>query len=137
MSDHDLTKSTLYQYALAYLWHWPIPKEQTLKELAWEIVRYRHLELEDHHPEYSDGPVDYTKLIIDRLAVHIQKDGDDGMNGFEITPWLPTEAQSTWSHIRKNFGHINLYGKVLTPDHPLPSVKLTLNLPASVGCRTM
>ncbi len=81
MDDHDLTKTKLFHYALGYLWHWSAEQCDQMKDLAWKVVRERHLTQEDHHPEFM-GQVDALKLFTDRLSVGIQKstrcDGEGG-----------------------------------------------------------
>ena len=112
MDDHDLTKTTLVLYALGYLWHWPAQKPadgDIRKEAAWKVVREGHLTREDHHPEFSGGPVDAAKLFCDRLAIHLQKDPDDGVGGWGIdAKWLPTSLIAEWQTFRQKHGHIDL-----------------------------
>ena len=87
MEDHDLTKTNLVLYALAYMWYWPkhLERDEQVKKLSGEVVRMRHLAQEDHHPEHREiehGEVNARRLFCDRLSVHIQKNpGEDGQNG--------------------------------------------------------
>ena len=111
MDDHDLSKTTLFQYALGYLFHWRGEHEDGLKTLAWEVVNKRHLEKEDHHPEYKNGAVDPIKLFCDRLSVHLQKDKDnDKCNGWLIADhFIPVHFQREWSAFKRRHTYIDLY----------------------------
>ncbi len=114
MEDHDLSKTRLFHYALGYLWHWKGDHDSSIKDLAWEIVRERHLKKEDHHPEFTGGQVDSSKLFCDRLSVHLQKDReDDGCKGWGIAAkWLPPMLLADWETFKEIHMHKNLY-KVL------------------------
>jgi len=110
MDDHDLTKTTLFHYALGYLFHWYGEHEDTLRKLAWEVVRTKHLKREDHHPEYDNGPVNAVKLFCDRLSVHLQKDENDGSNGWLLAEqYIPLNLQSEWSAFKRRHSYVNLY----------------------------
>ncbi len=52
MNDHDLTKTKLVQYALAYLWHWPGKQFTSMKDMAWEVIHKCHMTLMDHFPSH-------------------------------------------------------------------------------------
>ena len=122
MENHDLTKTTLFHYALAYLWHWDGPQDSAMKELAWAVVREQHLSREDHHPEFS-GTVDFSKLVTDRLAVHLQKDTkNDGMRGWGIDAWIPEQGKEQFSFMKKQHGHKDLYTTLAKCDIQLPSI---------------
>lgn len=139
MYDHDLTKTTLMQLALGLLWHWDsefaIPQE--MKEVVLDAVHAGHLELEDHHSEYTKNNVcnysrnyiykgayaasaatnndkEYTlgihRLFADRLAVHLQKDKKDDQLGWDINPcFIPVEMHYEFMEFQEKFRSIDLY----------------------------
>ena len=113
MDDHDLTKSRIVQVALAYRWHWLGKHETDLIASADCAIRVGHCEQENHHPEFSRagrGEVNVDKLLIDRLAVHIQKDQFDDLKGWDVqAKWIPEQYLEAWADFRDKFGHIDLY----------------------------
>jgi len=119
MEDHDLTKSRLVQVALAYMWHWVLDHDDELAELARAMIKTFHCEREDHHPEFEAagcGAVDPNKLIVDRLAVHLQKDPQDRWGGWAVRElFIPPEYKEFWKSFRLSYGHINLYEEAYVP----------------------
>ena len=118
MDDHDLSKSRIVQVALAYWHHWQGPHLRgPLLDAAINAVRAGHCELENHHPEYALAQcdrVDEKKLIVDRLAVHLQKDPVDKQNGWEINlAFIPTEYRRDWDEFKRTHNHKDLYDECL------------------------
>jgi len=110
MLDHDLTKTTLVQYALAYLNHWSWPQDDRLRELAAEVLFKRHLELESHHQEYRKGDVEISKLFCDTLASHLIKNPDVKEMGWNIDVTLiPSMCRAHWHVFKLQHNKVNLY----------------------------
>ena len=75
---HDVTKVRLYHVALGRLFHWPVDhtlrakrfgredEQNAISDLCRDMIKHCHTSLENHHPEYSGGPVDYRKMFVDR-----------------------------------------------------------------------
>ena len=118
MDDHDLTKSRLVQFALAYAWHWgDSPRDQKLLEAAKLAIKAGHCEVENHHLEYEEvgfDKVDAKKLLVDRASVHVQKDPIDKENGWAVDPkWIPDKYAVVWEALKKEHKHKNLYTECL------------------------
>ena len=117
MDDHDLTKSRLVQMALAYAWHWPAKRDQKLLHAAKLAITAGHCELENHHPECENigfDEVDAKKLLIDRVAVHLQKDPMDKKNGWAVDPrWIPEKYAAEWEALKNENKHTDLYTECL------------------------
>ena len=114
--SHDVTKSKAVQLALGFLWHWPLEKTESQKEitkLATHLVLVAHLELERHHPEYK-GEVYLPEVFTDRVAVHLVKDPRDQIGGWYLPiKFIPEKYRQDWfQFVQKNI-HINLYGEVI------------------------
>ncbi len=122
MDDHDLTKTKIVLLALAYMWNWPVEKDDIMKKASRDVVTSGHLEREDHHPQFLGGQVAPDKLFCDRLAVHLQKDADDGLRGWDIDKWIPEDLQNEWREFKGRNQHRNLYEVLDMPDPPLPRV---------------
>ena len=60
-------------------------RNQELAEMALATIEEGHLRAENHHPEF-DGELDCDKMFADRVAVHLQKEQPDGMNGWSLNP---------------------------------------------------
>ena len=79
---HDVTKVRLYHIALGRLFHWPYEDKRALptpqgggcaereqdavRDLCRDMIKHCHTCLENHHPEYLGGQVDYRKMFVDR-----------------------------------------------------------------------
>ena len=117
MDDHDLTKSRLVQFALAYAWHWSGTHDQKLLDAAKLAIKAGHCEVENHHPEYETvgfDKVDAKKLLIDRVSVHLQKDPIDKEMGWGVDPrWIPDKYAVEWEALKNENKHINLYTECL------------------------
>ena len=118
MDDHDLTKSRIVHVALAYAHHWGgIPHEKRLLTAANLAIKGGHTECESHHLEYDDivfGGVDVSKLIVDRLSVHLQKDTVDKEKGWGVDPkWIPEEYTNYWDEFKNKHKHNDLYEECL------------------------
>ena len=114
MDDHDLTKSRIVQVALAYAWHWDDePQDDGLLDAAKRAILGGHNECENHHLEYADvgfGQVDYEKLLVDRLSVHLVKDKVDKEQGWGMLPkWIPHYLDDQWERLKNDNKHVNLY----------------------------
>ena len=105
MDDHDLTKTRLVQLALGYMWHWTETKHENdlqLDQLAIDVIKAGHLELETHHPEYKGGNIEIDKLFVDRIAVHLQKDPCDNAGGWELNlKFIPNDYITQWQIFKK------------------------------------
>ena len=114
MEDHDLTKSRIVQLALGYRWHWSgAERDQRLIELADRAIKAGHLEQEDHHPEFK-GVLQVDKMFADRVAVHLQKDVPDRVNGWGLNPkFIPDAHKDAWNTFKSKHEHINMYENVL------------------------
>ena len=109
MDDMDIPKSTLVQYALAYLYHWPDSHDNMiLKESATRVVRELYLNKSDHKAEFT-GIIDSKKLIADCLALHVASDKKDEERGWNIDSYLPECCKEDFKHVKKEYGHIDMY----------------------------
>ena len=130
MDNHDLTKTTIFHHALGYLFHWPEKEGQDdeMKALAWKIVRERHQNQEDHHPEYQGGSINAHKLFVDRISVGIQKNPmrDDNQRGWGIEAWIPQELRSEWDSFKQRNGHLDMNQILDMESVPLPDMTLML-----------
>ena len=121
MADHDLTKTKIIQLALAYAHHWDeqYEKDKTLNTKAWAAIRSGHCCQENHHPEFElagKGDVDVSKLLVDRLSVHLQKDPEDDQLGWDVNKkWIPTLYSKQWDELSQKFSHLDLYDVGLKP----------------------
>ena len=80
-----------------------------------------HIEYEDHHPEFEDaafGDCDAIFLVIDRVAVHVQKDKNDNQKGWDMNlAFIPgpregddmSKYMRKWLEIKEKYQHKNLY----------------------------
>ncbi len=110
MEDHDLTKTNLVLYALAYSWYWPEERDEVDTKLARAVIHKRHLAQEDHHPEFESGVINPHRLFCDRLAVHIQKNpGDDEEFGWKIVDWIPETLRPKFEEFHAENKDNNLY----------------------------
>ena len=119
MADHDLTKSRIVHIGLAYAYHWcGGQRDDQLLKLAGACVRAGHCSQEDHHPEFEvlgRGRVDTSKLFVDRVSVHVQKDPNDGELGWGVAKqWIPEEYQKAWSEFKSEHRHNDLYSEGLS-----------------------
>lgn len=110
MAAIDIRKTTLVQYALAYLYHWPdSTKSAQIRELALRVVKELYSTKEDHCPEFP-GVIDAKKLVVDRIATHLEKDKEnDGARGWNIAPYIPMCCADDFKWIRREFGHLDMY----------------------------
>jgi hypothetical protein len=122
MDSHNLTKSTLVHYALGYMWFWPQEHDPATRDLAEMVMKEHHRKREDHYCEYP-GIMDSKKVVADRLGAHILVDkGNDGQRGWRISSWLYPDVVTDYEHIKKEFGHTNLYHLKNLPKLPLPQL---------------
>ena len=120
MENHDLTKSRIVQIALGYAWHFEGVQTKLLVDAAKSAIVMGHCEREDHHPEWEltnpGRKVDTYKLLVDRLAVHLQKDDFDDHMGWDVNmKFVPDRLKKQWNDFRSDYGRFNLYENVYHP----------------------
>ena len=120
MESHDLSKTRLVNWALAYLWHWEgnaDDKSNLLTQAAQTAVKEGHCEREDHHPEFEaagNGELDHFKMFADRISVHLQKDPKDTKGGWGVDPaFIPLAWRAEFVAFQRGFGHIDMYEQAL------------------------
>ena len=109
MMDHDLNKTRLIQIAFGRVYHWTDlksleedPWDNPLDNLGRKAIFYGHLK--DHHPKWAT--VDPIKLFVDHLSVHMQKDPEDAVGGWDLNEtWFAPE----WKTFKNKHKHLNLY----------------------------
>ena len=119
MQSHDLTKTRLVECALAYLWHWRSgngPHQSTLYNIALDVVKHCHTELESHHPQFGEG-LNTDEMFVDRIAVRIQKQSPVlDANGFDLEDkYIPENCKEAWKRFKTEHSHHNLY-KIFDPE---------------------
>ena len=120
MENHDLTKTRIVQIALGYVWHFEGVHTKLLVDAAKSTITMGHCEREDHHPEWEltnpGRKVNTYKLLVDRLAVHLQKDDFDDHMGWDVNlKFVPERFRKAWNDLRTDYGRINLYENVYHP----------------------
>ena len=116
MTSHDLTKTRMVQVALGYLYHWRFDMEvhnDTLVNLAKEVVQECHTKLEPHHPEFGPG-FNAAEMFCDRIAVRIQKQPPVlEANGFDLhEQFIPMQCKDAWIKFKEEHSHVNMYKAV-------------------------
>ena len=116
MWDHNITKTRIVNLALGCLYHWPATPtrygrlESSVKFLAEDCILAGHLERENHHPEH--GAINFKKLFLDRLCVHVQKDPRDSEFGWDVKlHFIPMGYWAAWYTFKRVYmkKNVDLY----------------------------